>query len=178
MIEARQVDFTKKRFNIGTFDSLQFSNLLFIKQPEWYKRIYMQIKLLPLQTHGDERGSLIALEQDKNIPFKIKRVYYIFNTKEGVRRGFHAHKELTQVVVAVRGSCRFLLDDGSEKISLLLDNPAQGLLVDSCIWREMYEFSEDCVLMVLADKPYDESDYIRNYEEFIQIAHQNRQGDD
>ena len=137
----------------------------------------MQIKLLPLQTHGDERGSLIALEQDKNIPFKIKRVYYIFNTKEGVRRGFHAHKELTQVVVAVWGSCRFLLDDGSEKISLLLDNPAQGLLVDSYIWHEMYEFSEDCVLMALADQPYDESDYIRNYEEFIQIV-RNRQGGD
>ncbi len=127
----------------------------------------MQIKLLPLQTHGDERGSLIALEQDKNIPFEIKRVYYLFNTGSNVRRGFHAHKNLTQVVIAVRGSCRFLLDDGKEKITLLLDNPSQGLLIDSCIWREMYDFSEDCVLMVLANHLYDESDYIRNYDDFL-----------
>ena len=129
----------------------------------------MQIKLLPLQTHGDERGSLIALEQDKNIPFEIKRVYYLFNTGSNVRRGFHAHKNLTQVVIAVRGSCRFLLDDGTEKITLLLDNPAQGLLIDSCIWREMYDFSEDCVLMVLANHLYDESDYLRNYDEFLNL---------
>lgn len=127
----------------------------------------MQIKLIPLQVHGDERGSLIALEQDKNIPFEVKRIYYLFNTKEGVRRGFHAHKELTQLVIAVRGSCRFLLDNGSEKINLLLDNPAQGLLIDSCIWREMYDFSEDCVLLVLADELYDENDYIRDYDNFI-----------
>lgn len=127
----------------------------------------MQIKLIPLQTHGDERGSLIALEQDKNIPFEIKRVYYLFNTVEGVRRGFHAHKNLSQVVIAVRGSCRFLLDDGKEKINLLLDNPAQGLLIESAIWREMYDFSEDCVLMVLANNFYDENDYIRNYDDFL-----------
>lgn len=127
----------------------------------------MQVKLIPLQTHGDERGSLIALEQDKDIPFEIKRVYYIFNTKEGVIRGFHAHKELKQVAIAVKGSCRFLLDDGNEKVSILLDNAAQGLLIESCIWREMSDFSEDCVLMVLADNFYNENDYIRDYEEFL-----------
>lgn len=132
-----------------------------------FLRNNMQIKLIPLQTHGDERGSLIALEQDKNIPFEIKRVYYLFNTVEGVRRGFHAHKNLSQVVIAVRGSCRFLLDDGKEKINLLLDNPAQGLLIESAIWREMYDFSEDCVLMVLANNFYDENDYIRNYDDFL-----------
>lgn len=129
----------------------------------------MQIKLIPLQTHGDDRGALIALEQDKNIPFEIKRVYYIFNTKEGVIRGFHAHKKLKQVAIAVKGSCRFLLDNGKERISLLLDNPAQGLLIDSCIWREMHDFSEDCVLLVLASQHYDEADYIRDYDEFLGI---------
>lgn len=127
----------------------------------------MQIRLIQLQTHGDDRGALVALEQDKNIPFEIKRVYYLFKTKEGVRRGFHAHKALKQVAIAVRGSCRFLLDDGAEKVDILLDNPAQGLLIDSYIWREMYDFSDDCVLMVLADQPYDESDYIRNYDDFL-----------
>jgi dTDP-4-dehydrorhamnose 3,5-epimerase-like enzyme len=127
----------------------------------------MQIKILPLQTHGDDRGSLIALEEGVNIPFAIKRVYYLFNTSKDVRRGFHAHKDLNQVVIAVRGSCRFLLDDGKERISLLLDDPTQGLLIESCIWREMYDFSEDCVLMVLANHLYDESDYIRNYDVFL-----------
>lgn len=127
----------------------------------------MHIQLVPLQTHGDERGSLISLEQDKNIPFIIRRAYYIFDTKEGVRRGFHAHKNLKQLAIAVRGSCKFLLDDGSEKIEILLNDPSKGLLIESCIWREMFDFSEDCVLLVLADQLYDESDYIRNYDEFM-----------
>lgn len=130
----------------------------------------MQIKLIPLQAHGDDRGSLIALEEGKNIPFPVKRVYYLFNTKEGVSRGFHAHKALKQVAIAVRGSCRFVLDDGKERVEVLLDNPAQGLLIESFMWREMYDFSDDCVLMVLADQLYDESDYIRGYEDFLRIA--------
>ncbi|MBT9182788.1 WxcM-like domain-containing protein [Pectobacterium punjabense] len=130
----------------------------------------MFVNFLQLQTHGDERGSLISLEQGNNIPFSIKRVYYMFNTKKEVHRGFHAHKKLKQVVIAVRGSCRFILDNGKEKIDLLLDNPAQGLLIESFIWREMYNFSDDCVLMVLADSLYDESDYIRNYDDFIKIT--------
>ena len=132
----------------------------------------MQIKLIQLQKHGDDRGALVALEENKNIPFPIKRVYYLFGTQTGVRRGFHAHKQLKQVAIVMRGSCRFHLDDGKEKIELLLDNPAQGLLVEPMIWHEMYDFSEDCVLMVLADDFYNESDYLRSYEEFIQVANQ------
>jgi dTDP-4-dehydrorhamnose 3,5-epimerase-like enzyme len=130
----------------------------------------MKINFIPLQKHGDDRGSLVALEEENNIPFSIKRVYYIFDTKEGVRRGFHAHKKLKQVAIAVKGSCRFLLDDGTERIEVVLDNPAQGLLIESCIWREMYDFSSDCVLMVLADSHYDENDYIRDYDAFIIYA--------
>ncbi|PTP86662.1 dTDP-6-deoxy-3,4-keto-hexulose isomerase [Vibrio splendidus] len=127
----------------------------------------MEIKLIQFQSHGDKRGALVSLEQNENIPFDIKRVYYLFNTKDDVRRGFHAHKKLKQLAVVLKGSCRFLLDDGSEKIELLLDNPAQGLFIESFVWREMYDFSDDCVLMVLADSIYDESDYIRDYEQFI-----------
>lgn len=130
----------------------------------------MEIKLIPLQRHGDERGSLVSLEDQKNVPFTIRRVYYLYGTQEGVRRGFHAHQKLTQLVIAVCGSCRFLLDDGREQVELLLDNPAQGLLVEPMIWHEMYDFSEDCVLMVLADAHYDESDYIRNYEDFVEVV--------
>ena len=127
----------------------------------------MNIQFLQLQTHGDDRGSLISLEEGKNIPFSVKRVYYMFDTGKGVRRGFHAHKTLKQVAVAVRGSCRFMLDDGQEKIEIRLDHPCQGLLIESFIWREMYDFSEDCVLMVLADQLYEESDYVRDYASFL-----------
>lgn len=128
----------------------------------------MEIKLIQFQSHGDDRGSLVSIEKNKNIPFDIKRVYYLFHTKEGVRRGFHAHKKLKQLAIVLKGSCRFLLDDGKEKIELLLDNPAQGLYIESFVWREMFDFSDDCVLMVLADSVYDEADYIRNYEEFME----------
>lgn len=130
----------------------------------------MDIKLIQLQSHGDERGSLVSLEEQKNIPFSIKRVYYMFDTKEKVRRGFHAHKELKQLAIVLKGSCRFLLDDGKEKIEVLLDNPAQGLYIESFIWREMFGFSDDCVLVVLADAFYDEADYVRDYEEFTKMV--------
>ena len=127
----------------------------------------MNVQLLELQSHGDERGCLISLEQEKNIPFEIKRIYYMFSTAEGVRRGFHAHKTLKQVAIAVRGSCKFHLDDGIEKTQIILDKPSYGLLIESFIWREMYDFSEDCVLMVLANQVFNEDDYIRDYDCFI-----------
>lgn len=130
----------------------------------------MKIELIPLQIHGDERGSLVALETEKNIPFEIQRVYYLFDTKDGVVRGYHAHKKLKQVAIAVRGSCCFTLDDGHERIDVVLNNPAQGLLIESFMWREMSYFSEDCVLMVLADSKYDESDYVRDYEKFKEMV--------
>jgi len=130
----------------------------------------MDIKLIQLQSHGDDRGSLVSLEEQKNIPFPIKRVYYMFDTKDKVRRGFHAHKQLKQLAIVLKGSCRFLLDDGKEKIEMLLDNPAQGLYIESFIWREMFDFSDDCVLMVLADAFYDECDYVRDYEEFTNMV--------
>lgn len=133
----------------------------------------MKIEYIPLQVHGDERGSLIALEEMKNIPFSIKRIYYMFNTQKGVRRGFHAHKELMQIAIPVRGSCRFLLDDGKEKINVLLDDTSCGLLIEPYIWHEMYDYSDDCVLLVLASDFYDELDYIRNYDEFkLEVSHE------
>jgi dTDP-4-dehydrorhamnose 3,5-epimerase-like enzyme len=100
----------------------------------------MDIKLIQFQSHGDDRGSLVALEDHRNIPFTIKRIYYMFNTKDQVRRGFHAHKELKQLAVVLKGSCRFMLDDGKEKIELLLDNPEQGLYIESCVWGEKFDF--------------------------------------
>ncbi|EOW6722052.1 FdtA/QdtA family cupin domain-containing protein [Cronobacter dublinensis] len=130
----------------------------------------MNIQIIPLQKHGDARGSLIALEEQKNVPFSIKRVYYMFDTQEGVRRGFHAHRQLMQLAVAVRGSCKFLLDDGVSQEVISLDDPSQGLLIEKMVWHEMFDYSDDCVLMVLADDLYDESDYIRDYSLFKKIA--------
>ncbi|MVG13283.1 sugar 3,4-ketoisomerase [Aeromonas jandaei] len=128
------------------------------------------INLIDFPALGDERGALVALESNRQIPFDIKRVYYIYGTEKSAARGFHAHKALKQVAICLKGSCRFVLDDGNERGDVLLDNPAQGLLIQSFIWREMYDFSEDCVLMVLADQYYDESDYIRDYRKFLSHA--------
>lgn len=130
----------------------------------------MNVELISLQIHGDKRGSLISLERGVNVPFDIRRIYYIFDTKKDVVRGFHAHKKLKQVAIVIKGACDFTLDNGRERISLTLNNPAQGLLIDSFIWREMSNFTSDCVLMVLADQEYDEADYIRDYEQFKQMV--------
>ena len=126
-------------------------------------------KILTFPIIGDARGSLIALETLKNIPFEIKRIYYIFDTLEGVSRGFHAHQNLQQVLICVKGSCRVLLDDGCHKENVILVNPYTGLLIENLVWREMHDFSEDCVLLVLASEYYDENDYIRDYDEFLKI---------
>ncbi|MDP4611878.1 MAG: FdtA/QdtA family cupin domain-containing protein [Opitutales bacterium] len=115
---------------------------------------------------GDERGSLIAIEAEKSVPFPVRRVYYIFGTKDGVERGFHAHKALNQVAVAVTGSCEMILDNGESRNVVLLDSAEKGVLIGPGIWHEMRQFSSDCVLLVLADQHYDEADYIRNYDEF------------
>ena len=127
----------------------------------------MSSKLINLQIKGDERGSLIALENEHNVPFDIKRVYYIFDTKAAVRRGSHAHKNLKQLAICVKGSCKFLLDNGTIQEIYTLATPTQGLYIAGLIWREMFDFSADCVLMVLADAYYDEADYIRDYQDFM-----------
>lgn len=133
----------------------------------------MQIKKYTFQIHGDDRGQLIALEEMKDIPFEIKRVYYMYDTVDGVRRGFHAHKCLEQILICIHGSCKILLDNGKEKEIVPLDKPYEGLYVSNDVWREMYDFSPDAVLMVLASEFYDESDYIRDYDEFIKYVNRN-----
>jgi len=138
-----------------------------------YRKIYgrrfekLKDELINFQAIGDERGFLVSLEGNCNIPFEIKRVYYIYDTNEQPR-GFHAHNKLQQVLICVKGSCKVLLDNGQEKQVYLLNQPNQGLVVKEMIWREMYDFSEDCVLMVLANDYYKEEDYIRQYNEFIE----------
>lgn len=128
------------------------------------------IKLIDFPALGDERGALVALEGNKSIPFDIKRVYYIFGTQKDVARGFHAHKQLNQVAVCITGKCRMVLDDGNIKESVWLNSASKGVMIEDMIWREMHEFSDDCVLLVLASEHYDETDYIRNYEEFLETV--------
>lgn len=126
------------------------------------------LKTIDFSQLGDERGSLISLEANKQIPFAIKRVYFIYGTEKEVARGFHAHKQLQQVAVCVAGKCRMILDDGKKREEIWLDSPVKGLLIEDMVWREMHDFSEDCVLLVLASEHYDESDYIRDYDEFLE----------
>ena len=130
----------------------------------------MKYKLLDFVGNGDGRGLLVALESHKNIPFDIKRIYYLTNLKSSLPRGFHSHKNLKQVAVCVRGSCRFMLDDGHSKEYFILDDPTKGLVIEEMIWREMDQFSDDCLILVLASEHYDESDYIRDYNEFLKVV--------
>lgn len=134
----------------------------------------MQIMKYAFQQHGDERGMLIALEEYKDIPFEIKRVYYMYDTKEGVRRGLHAHKLLEQILICIHGSCKVLLDNGSEKKKVSLEKPYEGLYIPNSMWREMYDFSPDAVLMVLASEYYNEDDYIRDYDTFLETVNEER----
>lgn len=128
------------------------------------------VQLIDFPPLGDDRGSLVALEAGKSIPFGVKRVYYIFGTEQGVARGFHAHKQLKQVAVCVTGRCRMVLDDGKHREDVWLDSPTKGILIEDMIWHEMHDFSEDCVLLVLASEHYDESDYIRDYKQFLECS--------
>lgn len=127
------------------------------------------VNLVNLDICGDERGSLIALEGlSKQVPFEIKRVYYIFGTKPNVIRGKHAHYKLKQLLICVSGSVDILLDDGKNKDTIRLDSPDKGLYIDGFIWREMHNFSKDAVLVVLASDYYNEEDYIRDYSKFLE----------
>jgi len=127
----------------------------------------MGYELIDFRVMGDETGSLVAIEGMVNIPFDVKRVYYIYGTTSNAVRGRHAHRNLQQLIFCPVGSCEFTLDDGRERKTIRLQSPSQGLYLKGRLWREFSEFSHDCVVMVLASSVYDESDYIRSYEEFL-----------
>jgi len=119
---------------------------------------------------GDKRGKLIALEENKEIPFVMKRVFYIFGTIENIPRGDHSHYKTKQFLIVVNGSCKVTLDNGKEKETFDLNSRDVGLLQDALIWGTMHDFSEDCVLMVLANDIYDARDYITDYNEFLKVV--------
>lgn len=130
----------------------------------------MQVIKYMFQPHGDDRGMLVALEEFNDIPFRIKRVYYMYDTKEGIVRGKHAHKSLEQILVCIHGSCKVRLDNGKEQKVVHLEKPYEGLYIANNMWREMFDFSPDAVLLVFASEVYNESDYIRDYDEFLKMV--------
>ena len=124
-------------------------------------------KWIELPKISDPRGNLTFIENSKHIPFDIKRVYYLYDIPAGVARGGHAHKNLTQVAIALSGSFDFLLDNGFQKERYTLNSPYTGLLIQNSTWREMEKFSAGSVCLVLASNAYSEDDYIRNYDTFL-----------
>lgn len=117
--------------------------------------------------HSDRKGNLSVVENAITVPFDVKRVYYLYDVPGGESRGGHAHKDLYQLIVAASGSFSVTLDDGNIKRTFLLNRPNYGLLVVPGIWRTLDDFSSGAVCMVLASEKYDESDYIRDYDEFV-----------
>jgi len=135
----------------------------------------MEIKTYRFPPHGDDRGQLVALEALEDIPFEIKRVYYIYDTLPYVVRGKHAHRCLEQILICVHGSCKVALEDGQTRQEICLDDPTLGLYISNDTWREMYDFSEGAVLLVLASEHYDEADYIRDYTKFLEMVQGKRE---
>jgi hypothetical protein len=137
----------------------------------WGERGLMAIvasyQLWQLPQITDQRGCLTFIEGGRNVPFEIKRVYYLYDIPDSAQRGGHAHKRLEQVMIAVSGSFEIIVDDGRSRRLVLLNHPRQGLYVGGLIWREMSNFSSGAVCLVLASECYDEADYYRDYNEFL-----------
>lgn len=119
--------------------------------------------------HSNRRGNLTVVENGQTLPFDVKRVYYLYDIPGGESRGAHAHKHLSQLIIAASGSFRVTLDDGNVKRSFFLNRPYQGLYVKPGIWRDLDDFSSGAVCLVLASEVYDKKDYIRDYNEFIEF---------
>lgn len=132
----------------------------------------MDYKILNFDVKNDNRGSLIALENLKEIPFEIQRIYYIYDTNPDFPRGAHAHKELEQVLIMMDGSCEIVLNDGKNNKSIILNRPDIGLFIGKNMWREMRNFSYGAKLLVLASDFYNENEYIRDYNEFLRVVNE------
>jgi hypothetical protein len=124
-------------------------------------------EIVGLESFDSDNGSLVALESLKNIPFEIKRLYYIFDVGAGKTRGAHAFKTIEQYAICLNGHCDFHLDDGKNKADFHLDDPKKALHIKANVWRECSGFSKDCVLLIVASRYYSEEEYVKNYEEFL-----------
>lgn len=128
--------------------------------------LIMSYKIFTLKNFGDERGSLIPIEKGNNCPFDVKRAFYIYGTTEGTIRGVHANKFSEFLMIVISGSCKVLIDDGKERKIVELNHPNQALYLDKMVWKEMYDFSYNSVLLVLSNETYNENEYIRDYDVF------------
>ena len=118
--------------------------------------------------HSDRKGNLTVVENGKTLPFDVKRVYYLYDVPGGENRGSHAHRDLSQLIIAASGSFRVTLDDGTCKRSFFLNRPSPGLYVKPGMWRDLEDFSSGAVCMVLASDEYNVEDYIRDYDQFLE----------
>ncbi len=135
----------------------------------------MDNKIIELPKITDPRGNLTVAEANKNVPFDIKRTYWVYDVPGGECRGGHAHKQCLEFIVAVSGSFHVTLDNGKEKQTYLLNHPWQGLLVDTGVWRTLDDFSSGAVCMVLTSEKFEEEDYIREYDDYLKyIGNENR----
>lgn len=119
-----------------------------------------------LRGHGDMRGMLIAVEETRDVPFQIRRMYFVRDVPAGAARGGHAHYRTRQLAVCVAGRCRLVCEDAHGEWEIALDRPDLAVLIEPMVWHDAVEFSGDCVLVVLASEPYEEADYIRTYEAY------------
>lgn len=127
-------------------------------------------RVIELDTHHSNcKGNLSVVEGTKDVPFEVKRVYYLYDVPGGESRGGHAHKTLRQLIVAVSGSFSVTLDDGIQKRTFMLNRPYQGLLVVPGIWRTLDDFSSGAVCLVLASEVYQMDDYVRDYNDFLRL---------
>lgn len=129
-------------------------------------------RIIDLRKIHDVRGNLTPIEGGEDVPFDIKRIYYLYDVPSGESRGAHAHKELKQLVIAANGSFSITIDDGHNKRAFTLNRPYQGLLIVPGIWRDLDDFSSGAVLLCLASEHYDAKDYIRDYQVFLNYKQQ------
>ena len=125
-----------------------------------------QCRVLNFGDLGDERGKLVVVEGNKDIPFEIKRVFYIYGSDSEVVRGQHANRESEFVLINVGGTSKVRIDNGHSEAVIELNKPMMGLYIPTMVWKDMYDFSEDSILLVLASTHYDGNEYIRNYEDY------------
>ena len=126
-----------------------------------------KFKVIDFQELGDPRGHFVVAESNKEVPFLIQRIFYIYGTKDGVVRGQHANRESEFMLINLQGSVKIVIDDGRQKDTVILNKAHQGVYLDKMVWKDMCEFSSDSILLVLSSMSYDASEYIRDYDEFV-----------
>lgn len=124
-------------------------------------------KVLNFKDFGDERGKLVVIEGNQDIPFEIKRTFYIYDSDNDVVRGQHANRESEFVLINVAGSSKVRITDGKDEFIVELNKPMMGVYIPKMVWKDMYDFSSDSVLLVLASTHYDGSEYIRDYNDYL-----------